>query len=103
VTYPSHPRQRRQHGQARPDHPRAGRDHDIGAGVPHRGGHVGRHPTRLQRFGGEGERPAAHRPQPTDVIDVQMGDHHGVQVAQARAQYRGVARQRGLRPAAGQA
>ena len=33
-----HPRQRRQHGQARPDHPRASRDRAIGPGVPHRGG-----------------------------------------------------------------
>ena len=97
-----HPRQWRQHGQAGPDHARAGGDRDIGAWVLHGGGHVGWHAAGLHWFGGEGERPAAHRPQPADVVGVQVGDHHGVQVAQARAQHRGMARKRGLRLATGQ-
>src|SRR6185312_12597079 len=73
-----HPRQRRQHGHAGPDHPGVSGDRDIGARVVHAGRHVRWHPGWLQRPGGERERAAARRPQPAHMVEVQVGDHHGV-------------------------
>ena len=82
-----HPRQRWQHGHAVPDHPRVSGDRDVGARMLHTGRHMRWYPGGLQRSGGESERAAPHRPRPAHVVKVQVGDHHGVQVTQGRAQH----------------